>query len=101
MSTGSIGWPRVGIAPVSRRFLKSRNLPSGIGTTGAMRSEGGEPLPRILRRPVLILEVNGRSISRSLRSFCEAAYDIRPGERARLKVLDEDQRTRTVSVPFG
>ena len=82
----SQGWAGIGIAPAPKRLLAQERRRGGMLAAGAVPGSPADEAG-LGPGPVLITEINGSSLERSLKSYCGAVRGIRSGQSAIFEVV--------------
>jgi S1-C subfamily serine protease len=80
----SLGWVGFNLTYPDTQHLGS--LPSGVETSAAV---AGTPASKAVGgRTLLIIGINGKTISNSLQGYCSAAANLQSGQRATFTIVD-------------
>jgi S1-C subfamily serine protease len=94
----SIGWFGAGLLVPPPALLREEGLPDGLLATGAADGTSAEAIGI---EEVLITEIGGRPVGRTLAGYCDAVEDVESGDARSMKVIVGPRRSaRTVRVVF-
>ena len=94
----SLGWFGAGLLVPPRSLLEREQLPDGLLAASATAGTSAE---EIGLEDVLITEIGGRPVGRTLSSYCKAVAGVESGDARRVKLIAGPRRVeRTVRVVF-
>jgi putative serine protease PepD len=94
----SIGWFGAGLLVPPASLLERERLPDGLVAASATEGTSAEAIGL---EDVLITEIGGRPVGRTLSSYCEAVAGVKSGDARSMKLIAGPRRVeRTVRVVF-